>query len=95
LLSYWYFHCWWYEWGKVAEKEHQVNIPLDMFIDVRVSNFDCNFFSFVLGLVYLTDWSWSYRYWIKLFENILYIFSIIFLEIFFCGLIRMCWCIFP
>ena len=66
-----------------------------VFLNSRMSNFDCNFFSFISSFINLTNWSRSKRCLIKLLENLLNFLPIQKLKIFPSLLKRMLWSIFP
>ena len=65
-----------------------------MAVNTRMSDLDCNFLTFVNSLINLTNRAWSQRSRIKFFEDLIYLFSIHYFEIFFRFFERMLWSIF-
>ncbi len=76
-------------WKYSAEKEQNIDITFDVFLNVRVSYFKGYLFPLELCFVHLTNRAWCYSFMVKLIKHLINIDTINPFENFFGLLLRM------
>jgi len=78
-----------YFWKYFAKKEQYVDVSLNIFLHIRMSNLQRNFLPLKFSFVNLTYWTRSNWFWVKLIKHLVDVHSIYPFEYSFCLLLGM------
>lgn len=93
LLADWDFQAFGEDWADLADQEEELDVALNVSVDTRVTDLDCDLAAVVAGLVNLTYRAWGDWHGVELLKYLINLLSIRLSEGFLSFAEGMGWCL--